>query len=73
LRYRHLNQKEDYETLVMRREGTTGIYGASIPGSFITTQWNLMFYVEVVDNHGTGRIYPDLEHETPYVIEPVRR
>jgi hypothetical protein len=73
LRYRHLNQKEDYETLAMRREGTTGIYGASIPGSFITTQWDLIFYVEVVDNHGTGRIYPDLEHETPYVIEPVRR
>jgi hypothetical protein len=73
LRYRHVNQQEDYETLAMRREGTTGIYGASIPGSFITTQGDLMFYVEVVDNHGTGRIYPDLEHETPYIIEPVRR
>jgi hypothetical protein len=28
LRYRHVNQKEDYETLAMRREGTTGMYGA---------------------------------------------
>ncbi|HEY2861272.1 MAG TPA: hypothetical protein VGJ21_22880, partial [Terracidiphilus sp.] len=66
-------QKEDYETLPMHKEGSTGIYSASVPGPFITAQWDLMFYVEIVDTHGTGRIYPDLEHETPYVIEPVRR
>ena len=71
LRYRHLNQKEDYETLPMHEEGSTGIYSASIPGSFITKQWDLMYYIEIVDNHGTGRIYPDLERDTPYVIQAV--
>lgn len=71
LRYRHVNQKEDYETLPMTEEGTSGIYSASIPGEFITAQWDLMYYVEIVDGHGTGKIYPDLEHDTPYVIQSV--
>jgi hypothetical protein len=71
LRYRHLNQKEDYLTLPMAPDGRTDMYVASIPGSFITSQWNLMYYVEIVDNHGTGRIYPSFEHGTPYIIQPV--
>jgi hypothetical protein len=72
LRYRHVNQKEDYETLTMTQEGDTGVYSASIPGTFITTQWDLMYYIEIVDGRGTGKIYPDLEHETPYVMQRVR-
>jgi hypothetical protein len=72
LRYRHVNQKEDYETLAMTQEGDPGVYSASIPGSFITPQWDLMYYIEIVDGHGTGKIFPNLELETPYVIQVVR-
>lgn len=72
LRYRHVNQKEDYETLAMTQEGNTGVYSANIPGAFITPKWDLMYYIEIVDGRGTGRIYPDLEKETPYVMERVR-
>ena len=32
-----------------------------------------MYFVEVMDRAGEGRIYPDLERETPYVIIPVKR
>ena len=32
-----------------------------------------MYYVEIVDNKGLGRIYPDLEVETPYVVVLVKR
>jgi hypothetical protein len=71
LRYRHANQKEDYQMLAMNEEGNTGIYSTSIPGAFITPQWDLMYYVEIVDAQGTGKIYPDLEHDTPYVIQSV--
>jgi hypothetical protein len=71
LRYRHLNQKEDYETLPMTEANDKGVYSASIPGAFITAQWDLMYYVEIVDNHGVGRIYPNFEREAPYVIQPV--
>ena len=72
LRYRHVNQKEDYQTLAMTQDGNTGAYTATIPGAFITPQWDLMYYVEIVDNQGTGKIYPDLEHETPYIIQGVK-
>jgi hypothetical protein len=71
LRYRHVNQKEDYQTLPMIEEGNAGIYRAIIPGAFITPQWDLMYYIEIVDANGTGKIYPDLEHDTPYIIQPV--
>jgi hypothetical protein len=73
LRYRHLNQHEDYETAEMTPDAKTGRYAAHIPGNFITLQWDLMYYVEVVDTHGNGRIYPDLDVATPYLVVGVNR
>ena len=73
LRYRHVNQMEDYQTAEMTLDAKTGLYSASIPGAFVTPQWDLMYYIEVVDAHGNGRIYPDLEVETPYVVVGVKR
>jgi hypothetical protein len=73
LRYRHVNQKEDYQTADMALDGQTGFYAASIPASFIDTRWELMYFVEIVDRQGNGRIYPDLEVETPYIITNVKR
>jgi hypothetical protein len=32
-----------------------------------------MYFVEVVDRKGNGRIYPDLEVETPYLVTGVQR
>jgi hypothetical protein len=68
LRYRHLTQFEDYETLDMKPDPKTGLYAAVIPGAFIVPQWDLMYFVEAIDGAGNGRMYPDLEIETPYVI-----
>jgi hypothetical protein len=73
LRYRHVNQKEDYQTADMTIDARTGIYAASIPASFIDARWDLMYFVEIVDGQGDGRMYPDLETETPYVITSVKR
>ncbi len=73
LRYRHVNQHDDFESVDMTRDSKTGEYTASIPGAFITQQWDLMYYVEIVDNKGLGRIYPDLAVETPYVVVTVER
>ncbi|MCX6618639.1 MAG: hypothetical protein NTZ98_21395, partial [Acidobacteria bacterium] len=73
LRYRHLTQFEDYRTLQMTRDQNSGLYEANIPGDFIVPQWDLMYFIEAVDGQGNGRIYPDLETETPYVIVPVGR
>ena len=73
LRYRHVNQKEDYQTAEMALDGRTDFYAASIPASFIDARWDLMYFVEIVDRRGSGRIYPDLEVETPYIITSVKR
>ncbi|MCH5373845.1 MAG: hypothetical protein JJ992_07705, partial [Planctomycetes bacterium] len=73
LRYRHLTQFEDYATVDMTRDRTTGDYAATIPGSFIVPEWDLMYFVEAVDQNGNGRMVPDLEAEMPYVIVPVKR
>ena len=73
LRYRHVNQKEDYQTADMALDAQTGLYAASIPAAFIDPHWDLMYFVEVVDRNGNGRIYPDLEVETPYLVTDVKR
>jgi hypothetical protein len=73
LRYRHLNQKEDYQTANLTLDTATGLYAGSIPASFIDPHWDLMYLVEIVDSHGNGRMYPDLEIETPYIVTGVKR
>jgi hypothetical protein len=72
LRYRHVNQKEDYQSVDMKLQ-SPGQYVGTVPGGFITPTFDLMYFVEVVDAAGAGRMFPDLEQETPYVIVPVSR
>jgi hypothetical protein len=73
LRYRHVNQKEDYQSVDMTLDSRTSPYIGSIPASFIDPQWDLMYFVEIVDRQGNGRMYPDLETETPYIMLAVKR
>jgi hypothetical protein len=53
--------------------GKAGTYQAQIPKSFVDPQWDLMYFVEVMGTNGRGRMYPDLEKQTPYVVVSVRR
>jgi hypothetical protein len=71
LRYRHLTQYEDYASIDMTRAGDT--FTARIPGGFITSSSDVMYFVEIVTGGGRGRNYPDLDRETPYVVVPVHR
>src|ERR1019366_3342014 len=68
LRYRHATQYEDYQTAEMTLDAGTGNYTARIPAAFVNRQWDLMYFIEVVDRKGAGRMFPDLEVETPYVV-----
>jgi hypothetical protein len=68
LRYRHLTQFEDYKTLDMEYDSMAKEYRAEIPVEFIASKWDLMYLIEVMDNNGNGRIYPDLNRETPYIV-----
>jgi hypothetical protein len=73
LRYRHLTQIEDYQTADMSLDARTGLFVGRIPGDFVVPRWNLVYFVEAIDNRGNGRNYPDLDVEAPYVIVPVQR
>jgi hypothetical protein len=32
-----------------------------------------MYFLEVMDRDGNGRIYPDLDQETPYIVVRLQR
>lgn len=68
LRYRHLTQFEDYESIEMELDQESGLYKAVIPGDLILPEWDLMYFIEAADSLGNGCMYPDLEKEMPYVI-----
>jgi hypothetical protein len=55
----------------MTLDSRTGQYTGSIPGPFVGPQWDLMYFVEIVDRQGNGGMYPDLETETPYIVVSV--
>ena len=57
----------------MTKDPSSGLYSAVIPGDFIVSRWDLMYFVEVMDSRGNGAIYPDLDREIPYLIVQVRR
>ena len=48
-------------------------HAATIPGGFIVPQWDLMYFVEAVDQQGHGCKVPNLKEEMPYVIVAVKR
>ncbi len=69
--YRHLTQTEKYRVTDLARMGDR--YEATIPGDFVSTSYDLMYYVEVVDRAGNGTFYPDPDRTAPYVVVKVRR
>ncbi|UCG48556.1 MAG: hypothetical protein JSU94_02035 [Phycisphaerales bacterium] len=73
LRYRSVNQTMDYRTLAMTASGADGLYQAVVPSEHIAPEWDFMYFFEVMDNKGNGKIYPDLEDETPYIVVELQR
>jgi hypothetical protein len=68
LRYRSVNQQEDYHTLPMLPTGKEDLYQAVIPAEHVLPAWDLMYLIEVMDHRGNGQVHPDLNQETPYVV-----
>lgn len=73
LRYRAVNQHQDFQTLEMLPAGRGGRYEAEIPARHISPRWDLMYFIEAVDQAGNGKICPDIEKETPYVVVKLDR
>jgi len=66
--YRAVNQQLDYKTIDMTAGPGAGEYAATIPAEAIDPTYDLQYYIEVTDKKGNGRVYPDLNKETPYRI-----
>jgi hypothetical protein len=73
LRYRSVNQHQDYRTLPMATTDEKGQFRATIPEDEVVPAWDLMYFIEVMDSQGNGQIYPDLNKQTPYIIVKLRR
>jgi hypothetical protein len=73
LRYRGVNQEQDYQTLPMIPSGEKDTYQATVPSEQINSKWDFMYFIEMMDINGNGRIYPNLEKETPYIIVKLTR
>jgi len=68
LYYRAVNQQLEYKDLPMTQGAHPNEFVAVIPAREIDPTYDLQYYVELMDNNGNGRIYPDLNKETPYRI-----
>jgi hypothetical protein len=73
LRYRSVNQHQDYRTLPMQSTGEKDQYRAVIPAEEIPPTWDLMYFIEAMDKAGNGQIHPDLNRETPYIVVRLQR
>ncbi len=73
LRYRSVNQKLDYLSMPMTARAGGELYQAVVPADQIDSRFDFMYFIEVMDKNGNGRIYPDFEIETPYVIVELKR
>jgi hypothetical protein len=73
LRYRSVTQYQDYKSLDMVETKKKGQYRAVVPGEDIEAKYDFMYFFEVMDNKGNGKIYPDLEKQAPYIIVKLQR
>jgi hypothetical protein len=70
---RSVNQTADYQTVNMVQAGATNSFEATVPAEEINSKYDFMYLIEVMDNQGRGKIYPDMNNETPYVFVKVSR
>ena len=68
LRYRPVNQMLEYATIRMTPATEKDIYEATIPVQDINPRFDLMYFIEVMDNNDNGKIYPDFNTQTPYIV-----
>lgn len=73
LRYRSVNQEQDYRVLAMLPTGEKDAFQVVVPAEQISPKWDFMYYLEVMDNNSNGTIFPDLDKETPYIITKLIR
>lgn len=71
LLYRGVSEHQDLALVNMLPNGRGNEYEATIPGIDVDPHFDLMYFFEVMDNNGNGKIYPEMDKETPYWIVKV--
>ena len=73
LHYRYTNQYYDWQVVPMDGDGV--VFEAVVPGDYIVSDWDLMYYLEAVDQGGQGSFAPepDPTHRIPYWVVRVER
>ena len=72
-RYRGLTQHQDFKTITLFPTQNPNEYEGMVPSEDIDPKFDFMYFFEVMDQSGKGKIFPDLNRETPYWVVPVRR
>jgi hypothetical protein len=65
---RSVNQDVEYQTLPMETSNEKDTYSVTVPAEQINPKWDFMYLIEFMDNKGRGKIYPELNKETPYIV-----
>ncbi len=73
LRYRNVNQTQDYQSLKMLPTAEKDTYSVTVPPENFNPKWDFMYFIEMMDNIGNGTIYPYFDKETPYVFTKLIR
>jgi hypothetical protein len=69
LRYRHVNQSEEYRTAEMSADG--GRFRSEIPGDYTDSRYPLLYFFELRDGSGRAWLYPGFEADLsnqPYFV-----
>ena len=62
LRYRHTNMLEGAFAAVPMKKTADGRWEATVPGEYLTPEWDLLVYFDAVNADGDGLIHPGLWH-----------
>ncbi|MBS1661179.1 MAG: hypothetical protein JST68_09025 [Bacteroidetes bacterium] len=73
LRYRSVNQEEEYKTLTMTRTKELNVYEATVPADQVNPKYDFMYLFEIMDKSNRGAIFPNVSKETPYYITQLIR
>jgi hypothetical protein len=71
--YRSVNQTKDYETIEMKPVDDQGNFEAVIPADKINPQFDFMYFIQAMDTHHRGVMFPDFNQQTPYFIVRLER
>jgi hypothetical protein len=75
LYYRYASQYYHWQVVELEPGPDEETGSAQIPGDYVVPEWDIMYYLEAVDDVGSGTFWPESDwiHTIPYQVVKVRR